>query len=74
MGLREDLRGAVRNVWNTDEGFNMQENLKGLARSTIKDPYKECAKKPAKEYAKCLRDVAKAVDLRGIYRQAWGTK
>jgi len=73
MGLREDLRDKVRSAWNTDEGFNMQEKLKEIGRANLAKDYEACASKPAKEYAKCLRETAQKVGLRSLYRQAWGT-
>ncbi len=72
--FRSELRSAVRRLW-TDHGAEIQESLKKAAREAISSAYRECAeKRPAREFAACLRDSAEKAKLEEMYETIWGTR
>jgi len=72
--LRMQLRSAVRSAWNTDEGFELQERLKRIARSKIEKEYERCAREvPGSEFRSCLRKAAEDAGIALDYRKLWGT-
>ena len=79
MALRDTLRTAVQNAWNTDEGTKMRDSISGAAgvvagRRT--GPYATCAfaKGSSDSFAECLAKTAADKGLASAYETIWGTK
>jgi len=70
--FRKRMRSAIRGVWNTDEGYEIQLELERKAREIISKPYKECAYQTEKPFAQCLREKAEAANLSAEYIKIWG--
>jgi hypothetical protein len=69
--FRKALRSAVRRQW-TEQGFELQENLKSWARKNIEEAYELCAAGPASKFKECLEKAAKDAKVSEEYRRIWG--